>query len=109
MRTIKFRGKFTNDEYVYGDFIQRAGFGFGKACICSWDKGTIYEVEPDSVEQLAGYDDDGKEIYEHDTVVDSDGNEYTVYIDGIADGLTDYVSLTDNIDYRAFKLKKNGD
>ena len=53
MRTIKFRGKFTNDEYVYGDFIQRAGFGFGKACICSWDKGTIYEVEPDSVELVS--------------------------------------------------------
>ena len=64
MRPIKFRGRRPNGELVYGDLIQ-----------CNGDPSILTHthrvfVESNSVAQLVGYDKDGREIYEGDTLVD---------------------------------------
>lgn len=81
-RPIKFRGRLASGKYVYGDIVQWCGFD--KPRICSWDNGVIYDVEPDSVRQLIGYDCNGREVYEGDVLVDDNDhckppmNEFTV-------------------------------
>ena len=62
MRTIKFRGARVNTgELVYGDLTH--------------DGGHIYiddkRVNPDSVAQLVGTDNNGEEVYEGDELVES--------------------------------------
>lgn len=77
---IKFRGQMLNadKDYVYGDLIQEP---FGLPVIRVFDyeeceKGFYaaddYEVYPDSVARLIGYDADGNEVYSDDAL--SDGN-----------------------------------
>ena len=70
-RTIKFRGLGIDGEIYYGDvYHTRKDVG-----IHDVEHGSIYEVEPDSIAQLVGYDKDGNEIYEGDTVIDEFGHE----------------------------------
>lgn len=59
MQTIKFRGKSLNTgNWVFGDLRQS-----GKR------KFVEYEVNPDTVGQFVGlYDNNGKEVYEHDYI-----------------------------------------
>lgn len=59
MQTIKFRGKsFNTGNWVFGDLRQS-----GKR------KFVEYEVNPDTVGQFVGlYDNNGKEVYEHDYI-----------------------------------------
>ena len=62
-RPIKFRGRGKNGKVIYGDFNDI-------------DLGTIFAgVEDDCIDQLVGYDEDGKEVYEGDVIVDDNGNE----------------------------------
>ena len=60
MREIKFRGKSKySDKIIFGDFSH------GKENVFIDDE----VVYPESVAQLVGYDEDGNEIYEGDTVI----------------------------------------
>ena len=66
---IKFRAVRSSDEKtIYGDLIHD-----GNDLYISADKflfnATIFKVKPDSVSQLVGFDKNGAEIYEGDTVV----------------------------------------
>lgn len=83
MKTIKFRGRdVDNGEYVYGEFGQ--GATSGEPMIYFYDEDAQQwvgaEIYSDSVAQLVGYDVDGKEVYEGDTLTDILGNEYTARI-----------------------------
>lgn len=71
MREIKFRGHALHDscgqkvdKFVFGDLCQ----GDGRITILDWDDGDNYEVEPETVAQLVGYDTNGKEVYEGDEI-----------------------------------------
>ena len=57
---IKFRGKSAVGE-VYGFYVEREG----KPYIVN-EFGTMTSVDEESVSQLVGYDDEGKEIYEYE-------------------------------------------
>ena len=76
---IKFRGR----DVESGKHII-CGFGYadlnGKKYIFDAKTSMAYHVAPDSVAQLVGYDVDGKEVYEGDTLTDILGNEYTAKI-----------------------------
>ena len=65
-RPIKFRGKrVDNGEFVYGDLLHV----FNKVYV------NIWQVEPDSVAQLVGFDRDGNEVYEGDIFIVPCGTE----------------------------------
>ena len=82
MRTIKFRGRdIETGRTVYGGFVVGR---CGQPLICA-NVTAAYEVDPDTVEQLVGYDADGKEVYEGDelcSVDPNDPNPYTARLDG---------------------------
>lgn len=70
-RPIKFRGRIINTGIlVHGDLAHTEVGIF----ISGW------EVDPESVKQLAGYDSDGNEIYAGDELVDDDGREWKARI-----------------------------
>lgn len=78
--TIKFRGrriKFKHlGEIVYGGYSQHND---GTTLI--WhDGGAGAIVDPKSVSQFVGFDADGREVYEGDTLVDKNGHEYTAQL-----------------------------
>lgn len=61
MRKIKFRGKMRGfGDYAFGDLRHRGDEVFVDG----------YRVYPESIAQLVGYDEQGKEIYEGDEVAD---------------------------------------
>ena len=76
-RPIKFRGKrVDNGEFVFGD-IAHTEVGI------LMDGG--FEVVPDSVAQLVGYDANGREVYEDDVLIDhKTDKEYEARLCGIA-------------------------
>ena len=62
MEKVKFRGKcLDNGKLVYGHFWHSESFG-------TTVNGVV--VDPDSVAQLVGYDEQGREVYEGDEVAD---------------------------------------
>ncbi len=72
MREIKFRGRKSNGEWLYGDLVHNVGVGASTALIFpeeahdSWDR---YIVLTDTIGQFTGlHDKNGKEIYEGDIV-----------------------------------------
>lgn len=70
MKEIKFRGVTPKGETVYGDLTHEGGHVFID------DK----RVNPCTVDQFAGYDKNGDEVYEGDTVIAYD-KTYKVKID----------------------------
>ena len=70
MREIKFRGVTPKSEVVFGDLTHDGENVFiGEK-----------RVNPCSVDQFAGYDENGDEVFENDTVI-AYGNDYKVKID----------------------------
>lgn len=72
-RPIKFRGRdLETGEYVFGEFGQGATSGEPMIYFYDYDaqQWVGAAVEPESVAQLVGYDTDGKEVYEGDTLID---------------------------------------
>lgn len=72
MREIKFRGRKSNGEWIYGDLVHNVGVGASTALIFpeeahdSWDR---YIVLTDTIGQFTGlHDKNGKEIYEGDVL-----------------------------------------
>lgn len=72
MREIKFRGRKSNGEWIYGDLVHNVGVGASTALIFpeeahdSWDR---YIVLTDTIGQFTGlHDKNGKEVYEGDIV-----------------------------------------
>lgn len=79
MRKIKFRGRSVKTkQFVYGFYCKRGIDGLHK--ILTFNKGfqgfIPVVVDPDTVAQLVGYDKNGKEVYEGDTVVGEDGMQW---------------------------------
>ena len=71
MKTIKFRGvRLSDGQTIYGDFHRQKGAAY----IDEW------RVDPYRVDQFAGCDENGDEVFENDTVI-SHGKEYKVKID----------------------------
>ena len=68
MREIKFRGKrIDNGELIYGDLLT----GGNEFAIINDTWRAV--VVPESVAQLVGYDKNGAEVYEGDTLIDESG------------------------------------
>ena len=72
MREIKFRGRKSNGEWLYGDLVHNVGVGASTALIFpedahdSWDR---YIILTDTIGQFTGLlDKNGKEIYEGDII-----------------------------------------
>ncbi|MBR2734448.1 MAG: hypothetical protein IKG61_01370 [Selenomonadaceae bacterium] len=73
MRPIKFRGRDKNGKFRYGDFNDI-------------DLGTIFaDVDEDSIAQFVGYDANGNEVYEGDTI-EFNGGTYTARLEEYWDG-----------------------
>lgn len=79
--SIKFRGvDVFSHELVYGDYLspmdstKLSTFGLPQIM----NKEGIHFVTSNSVTQLAGYDDNGEELYCGDVVVNNDGIEFVV-------------------------------
>ena len=63
MRPIKFRGRdYFTGEWHYGFYLE------DEDGVNIFENKCAYLVGPDSVAQLVGYDKDGNEVYEGDTV-----------------------------------------
>lgn len=78
MRTIKFRGRcIGSGTLVYGDLKHY----FDDVFVNGW------QVKPESVAQLVGYDCDGKEVYEGDVLILQNGIEYIAFLfDNVING-----------------------
>ena len=89
-RPIKFRGRHiaTGGKMVYGNLLL-----LNSAAYIYRAKSGVFEVDPNSIAQLVGYDKDGREVYEGDIVV---GRDYEIE-----------VKLIPNVVFPNFKLKED--
>ena len=75
-RTIKFRGvEFFSKKFVYGQTIRETEDGFDIWTGDDW-------LHCTDLAQLVGYDVDGNEVYEGDTIVLQNGAEYVAKLFG---------------------------
>lgn len=88
MRPIKFRGRKTDNsgEFVFGDLAQFKTNILPANHYFILHNGYQDEVEPDTVAQLVGYDANGKEVYEGDTVIWNDLPMTAKFITNISGG-----------------------
>ena len=99
MREIKFRGVRIEDGVkVYGYYAIIAGDH------CIFDDKNYHEVRPESVKIMVGYDDNGKEIYEGDTVTRA-GKEFKCKVAFLTEGENLYQEMEMGSIVK-FKLKK---
>lgn len=108
MRPIKFRGRYVKD-YVGNEYIAEGEMIFGGFAMINGKPHIIphdlaLEVEPDSVAQLVGYDKNGNEVYEGDTVIAADRHEWLALFD--CSVLSDE-GFKHNIPLEVFSLKEN--
>lgn len=87
MRPIKFRGRVPDDQgidasrIVYGSLVDHGESKYGyRYWIYPLEGDRNYPVAPDTVAQLVGYDANGKEVYEGDTLIDELENEHIAEI-----------------------------
>ncbi len=73
-RPIKFRGRDLLGKMRFGHYATTGGYPY------IIEDGVWFEVEPDSVAQLVGYDAAGNEIYEGDIFVVPCGTEIAARI-----------------------------
>ncbi|MBR3747139.1 MAG: hypothetical protein IKP64_00330 [Selenomonadaceae bacterium] len=78
-RPIKFRGRDLVGKMRFGHYATTGGYPY------IIEDGVWFEVEPDSVAQLVGYDSDGREVYEGDTI-EFNGGTYTARLEEYWDG-----------------------
>ena len=76
MREIKFRGKYGNNQWIYGSLVAKNRNNNG---IQAQNSSVAILVDDGSVGQYTGvHDSNGKEIYEGDIVVNARGECYVV-------------------------------
>lgn len=73
-RVIKFRGHDKRGNVFYGSYNQNMGV------IDDWEYAACHAVDDEDVAQLCGYDKNGSEVYEGDTLIDENGNEHIAEI-----------------------------
>lgn len=78
MRPIKFRGRRNdNGELVYGSYVREVYSDIGTIHAIIDEGGEEFLVDENSVAQLVGYDKNGAEVYEGDTVINPrDGTRF---------------------------------
>ena len=96
MRPIKFRGcvpdsdKIDGGRIVYGSLVDHGESKYSyRYWIYPLEGERNYPVEPDSIAQLVGYDKNGNEVYEGDTLIDDDGAEFIAQLQGVVRWETD--------------------
>ena len=108
---FKFRGKSIEDgRIVYGrHLLQFSGSGI-------WIGDELsafnYQVCPDTVAQLIGYDVDGTEIYDDDMLEDFTGDSYVVFLSTRVEGVLskgDFEITPVDIKVQKFKVVKKGE
>ena len=87
----RFRGIDELGNWRYGDLIQ------DKICVIVDDDAKYFKVKPSSVGLLIGYDVEGAEIYEGDSVINKDGE--------IWQALERYSDVDDADRVKFYKLK----
>lgn len=98
MRTIKFRGVTSKGKIVYG-------YAFKYFKQKSWyildERAEQWKIKSESLAQLVGYDKNEKEVYEGDTLIDDDGQEFAASLQGIVRWETDdkskYADMPDHL------------
>ena len=77
----KFRGvDVDSDQYVYAELGDIEYIGDNIYNFCS-ELYSLHNAYRESIVQLVGYDEEGNEIYEGDTVTDSEGHKYTATLE----------------------------
>lgn len=81
MRTIKFRGINMNGDYEFGYLtrkkLRRSGEIVWAIAKDDCRESSTVPVRENSIAQLVGVDDNGREVYEGDRVISAAGYEYT--------------------------------
>lgn len=96
MRPIKFRGRDTESgEFVYAE-LGEVSAEIRPDCLTVINDDGIFTVDPESIAQLVGYDTNGREVYEGDTLIAADDIEWTaelVHAPVSADGFQHILAL----------------
>lgn len=99
MRKIKFRGKRKDN----GEVVAGENFKFLRGEVYISDGTNWFEVNTESVVQFIGYDKFGDEVYEGDTVINTEGWRFTA---GLCDGIWYFDDDFQPIPVEQFKLVK---
>ena len=102
-RTIKFRGRdIDTGEFVYAELGQISAEINDE--YLSFITDDAHLVDTDSIAQFVGYDANGNEVYEGDTVIGDTGDKFTVHFHPLAVNDDDCIDMLDG--KFSFKLKE---